>query len=370
MRDQQPSQQSTRLIGLDYLRGFVIVLVVLHHAVLAYCRFGHFDVRHYLWSSAPIVDAQRWLGFDILVLFNDSYFMPLMFLLSGLFVGPSLGRKGRTAYLLDRLRRLGLPFVLVVLTIMPLAYYPSYRMTGAEIGFGAFWTQTVFDGPWPSGPAWFIAVLFGFDVVAVVVRPWPLHREVSFVGLATLSLIVYLPLLVGFGPWRWFAWGPFAIQASRVLLYAAYFFAGVAMGPAIRIQGRRPVVLAAALFALLLAVQICRVHAPGLVPPIVWLLLYGVTFALFCAAATRAGLALFAGFERRFALWDSLSANAYGIYLLHYPFVVWGQYALLDADIGALPKAAGVFTGALGLSWCCAAALRGTVRSVVGFRRR
>jgi peptidoglycan/LPS O-acetylase OafA/YrhL len=366
MGDRQPGQQGSRLIGLDYLRGFVIVLVVLHHAVLAYCGFGHFDTRHYLASSAPIVDTQRWLGFDVAVLFNDSYFMPLMFLLSGLFVGPSLARKGRKAYLLDRLRRLGLPFAAVVLTIMPLAYYPSYRMTGSSIGFGAFWVQTVFDGPWSPGPAWFVAVLFCFDVVAVTVTPWLRHRAVSFTGLAALSLIVYLPLLVAFGPFRWFTWGPLAIQASRVLLYAAYFFAGVAMGPAVRVQGGRPVVLALALFVLLLAVQICRLHVPGLVPPIAWLILYGVSMALFCVAATRALLALFAGFERRFAVWDSLSANSYGIYLLHYPFVIWGQYALLDSDIGAIPKAAGVFAGALGLSWCSAAALR----SVVGFRRR
>ncbi|HEX3991866.1 MAG TPA: hypothetical protein VHX39_11915, partial [Acetobacteraceae bacterium] len=192
---------------------------------------------------------------------------------------------------------------------------------------------------------------------------------VSFAGLAVLSLIAYLPLLIAFGPSRWFAWGPFAIQASRVLLYAAYFFVGIAMGPAIRVQGRRPVILAVGLFALLLAVQICRLHVPLLVPRLAWLVLYGVTFALFCAAATRAAVALFDGFERRYALWDSLSANSYGIYLLHYPFVLWGQYALLDADIGAFPKAASVFTCALGLSWCGSATLRLAMRSIVGFRR-
>jgi glucan biosynthesis protein C len=228
----------------------------------------------------------------------------------------------------------------------------------------------VFDGPWSAGPAWFVAVLLGFDVLAVAFQPLLRHHGVSFMGLAALSLITYLPLLIGFGPSRWFAWGPFAIQASRVLLYAAYFFAGIAMGPAVRTTGRRPVIVAAAVFALLLAVQICRLRFPGLVPNIAWLVLYCVTFALFCAAATRALLALFGGFKRRFAFWDSLSANAYGIYLLHYPFVVWGQYALLDADIGAIPKAAGVFTGALGLSWCGAAALRWASRSIVGFRRR
>jgi glucan biosynthesis protein C len=372
MRDQQTGDHGARLIGLDYLRGFVIVLVVLHHAVLAYCTFGHFNVAHYLWSTAPIVDSQRWIGFDIIVRFNDSYFMPLMFLLSGLFVGPSLRRKGRRAYLLDRLRRLGLPFALVVLTVMPLAYYPSYRMTGSQIGLGAFWIQTVFDGPWPSGPAWFVAVLLGFDVVAVAI--WPLLRGlrsgISFGFLAAVSLVAYLPMLIAFGPSLWFARGPFAIQASRVLLYAAYFFAGVAMGPAIRIQGRQPVVLAAAMFLPLLTEQVCRSWFSSSLPPQTWLLLYGVTMALFCICATRAALAMFGRFERRSAIWDSLSANAYGIYLLHYPFVVWGQYALLDADIGAIPKAAGVFTGALGLSWCGSAVLRRAIRSIVGFRRR
>jgi glucans biosynthesis protein C len=65
-----------------------------------------------------------------------------------------------------------------------------------------------------------------------------------------------------------------------------------------------------------------------------------------------------------------LSANAYGIYLLHYPFVVWGQYALLESDIGAIPKAACVFTGALGFSWGASAVLLRVRRSVVGFWRR
>jgi peptidoglycan/LPS O-acetylase OafA/YrhL len=368
----------SRLIGLDYLRGFVIVMVVLHHVVLAYCRFGHFDPRHYLWSTAPIVDTDRWLGFDIIVLLNDSYFMPLMFLLSGLFVGPSLRRKGRKAYLLDRLRRLGLPFALAVLTIMPLAYYPSYRMTGAEIGFGAFWMQTVFDGPWPAGPAWFIAVLFCFDVVVVAVQPLvrDLRPGISFVFLATVSVVAYLPLLIAFGPIRWFAWGPFSVQASRVLFYAVYFFVGVAAGPAILVQGRRPMMWAAASFLPLLAVQICRLRVPALVPPISWLILYGVTVALFCAAATRALLAAFARFKRRFVICDSLNANAYGIYLLHYPFVIWGQYALLESHIGAMVKAFVVFAGALALSWISSAGTgvllrtrRTAKRSIVGFRR-
>ena len=65
----------TRLVALDNLRGFVVLLVVLHHAVLAYWVFGHVDHLHDALSTAPVVDPQRWAGFDVLVLLNDSFFM-------------------------------------------------------------------------------------------------------------------------------------------------------------------------------------------------------------------------------------------------------------------------------------------------------
>ena len=44
---------------------------------------------------------------------------------------------------------------------------------------------------------------------------------------------------------------------------------------------------------------------------------------------------------------DSLSANAYGMYLVHYVFVVWLQFALLDVALFAVGKAAIVFVGTL-----------------------
>ena len=64
--------------------------------------------------AAPIVDPQRWAGFDVLTTFNDTFFMALMFLLSGLFVWPSLERKGGAQFLRERVLRLGAPFVVVV----------------------------------------------------------------------------------------------------------------------------------------------------------------------------------------------------------------------------------------------------------------
>src|SRR5208283_524665 len=79
-------ESDRRKVAIDYLRTFVIVLVLVHHSVLAYVTFGKFDRSHYIWSTAPIVDPRRWIGFDLITVFNDIFFMSLMFFVSGLFV--------------------------------------------------------------------------------------------------------------------------------------------------------------------------------------------------------------------------------------------------------------------------------------------
>ena len=58
----------------------------------------------------------------------------------------------------------------------------------------------------------------------------------------------------------------------------------------------------------------------------------------------------------RARIFDSLSTNAYSMYLLHYVFVVWLQYALLPFGLLAIGKAAIVFGGTLALSWAAAVA--------------
>jgi surface polysaccharide O-acyltransferase-like enzyme len=82
-------------------------------------------------------------------------------------------------------------------------------------------------------------------------------------------------------------------------------------------------------------------------------------FVLSCAASCFAFLALFLRFARSGSrLFDSLSANSYGIYLVHYAFVNWLQYALLPASLPAVVKWTIVFAGALLLSWGTVASMR------------
>jgi asparagine N-glycosylation enzyme membrane subunit Stt3 len=177
-----------RFHELDQLRGFVIVLVVLHHAILAYGTLGHIDRAHYALSTAPVVDSQRWFGFDLAIALNDGFFMQLLFFLSGLFVWDSLVRKKALRFLRGRLLRLALPFAVAEVTVVPLAYYPSFLQAGGTPGFRGFWLQTITIGPWPSGPPWFIGILFLFDAAAALVFALP-GRAV----LSPLSLAVPVP---------------------------------------------------------------------------------------------------------------------------------------------------------------------------------
>ena len=130
------SDKAGRSSGIDHLRSFITVLVLAFHAALAYPTFGFFDPANYLLaSSAPVIDGARWVGFNFFITLTNSFFMALMFFISGLFILPSLRRKGPKAFLLDRLKRLGIPYVLSLLVISPLAYYPSYRLSLKNNGF-------------------------------------------------------------------------------------------------------------------------------------------------------------------------------------------------------------------------------------------
>jgi peptidoglycan/LPS O-acetylase OafA/YrhL len=53
-----------------------------------------------------------------------------------------------------------------------------------------------------------------------------------------------------------------------------------------------------------------------------------------------------------------MQADAYGIFLVHYPIVLWLQYWLFDLNLPAVVKATVAFVGTTLLSWGLTWALR------------
>jgi peptidoglycan/LPS O-acetylase OafA/YrhL len=354
----------SRFVALDALRTFLTLMVVAHHAALAYHPYalpasGSLLTEPRLWLAFPVVDPARLPGLDLFVAFNDIFFMSLMFLLSGLFAWPSLQRKGVRAFLRDRLVRLGVGF-LICAALAPLAYFPAHLQRGAHDGFFAQWTAL---GAWPAGPGWFLWVLFAFDLLAAGLYSLApsvggalssLQPAKIFCALIAFSITTYLPLALAFTPFRWVSFGPFWFQVGRIAHYALYFCAGAALSTrALPALARRwPLWILGALIAFALAVALFLAamtrESPG------WQAIMNLGFPLSCAASSLAFLSLFSRFGDRLRG----SRNAYGIYLFHYLFVSWFQYALLTIEAPAAIKFTAVFTGAAALSWLATEALR------------
>jgi peptidoglycan/LPS O-acetylase OafA/YrhL len=370
-----------RIVPLDRARTFVTLLVVLHHSVLNYTYFGNGDRMH-------------WLGFDLVVLFNDSFFMACMFFISGLFVRDSLARRGSADFLANRAWRLGVPFLVSIFVVMPIAYYPTflrYHAPGTvDFNFFHFWRHMLTTGPWPSGSAWFLWVLLALGAIAALL--WAaLPRTIealgqlihasrdrpmtAFAAFLVFTVISYLPMRLIFGDSAWLVPGhyPFPIQTSRIFLYAGYFFVGVGAGAVSLKAGvlaqngllvrRWMVWLAFAVTSYGAILVMVYTHHNWLAdfnsPPLWWHTAYGLAFATFSAAMTFTVPAVFLRFARS-PLWllDAMRPSAYGIYLLHFIFLIWLQYIVYDPAFPAFVKFAIVFTGTLSMSWALTVLLR------------
>lgn len=128
-----PAQESgKRLYFADNLRTWIVILVVLQHL------------------------AELYNTLYLFMMLNQAYFMGLLFLLSGYFTPGSLERKGPGTFLKDRLLRLGIPTLVYVFILSPLASW-GHQMTQSPAGNAA-------AGHFALGPMWFAVMLLVFDL--------------------------------------------------------------------------------------------------------------------------------------------------------------------------------------------------------------
>jgi hypothetical protein len=277
---------------------------------------------------------------------------------------------------------------------MPIAYYPTflrYHLPGTtDFSFLHFWWRTLTIGPWPSGPVWFLWVLLALDLLAAAVwcaAPQAIEAfgrlifsarnrpMTAFAAFLIGSIVLYLPMHLAFGDASWLEPGrfPFPIQTSRILLYAGCFFAGVGVGVAnlrsgvlaenSEIARHWPVWLSFAVVFYGAILVLVYAHHNWVVdfksPPLWWRTAYGLAFASFSAAMAFTVLSILQHFAQfRWRLLDALQPSAYGVYLLHYIFIIWLQYAVYDTSFHAGVKFAIVFAGTLAMSWTLTVMLR------------
>lgn len=375
-------------LALSNLRGIVIVIVIAFHSSLAYLvsvptPSARFDQAPYTWQAFPIIDSHRWIGFDIFCAWQDVSLMSLMFFLSALFVAPSLSRKGPGTYAADRIWRIGVPFVLTIIFLSPLALYPAYSVYSVNPSLADFWQQWTSLPFWPTGPEWFLGLLLIMNLAAVGLyaatpgyierlgrfADWACKHPIkSFALVIAISLVAYVPLALTYSPWNWLSVGPLSLQLSRPAQYLVYFVVGLAVGQMGMNRGlltcdgllaRRWLFwLGAAIASFCAWAGLTSLTMPDWTEaPLAAHIAATVAYPVACAAGCLFLLAICLRFSRNhIKILDSLSANAYAMYLMHYVFVVWLQYALLGSSLFPIAKFTVVLSCSLILSWASSAA--------------
>lgn len=375
-------------LALNNLRGYAIILVLAFHSSIAYVVHQPaaalpFDQPPYAWIANPIVDSDRWLGFDIFCAFTFLYMMQLMFFLSGLFVWPSLRRKSAGVFLYDRFVRLGVPFLLGAYVLMPIGYFAVYRQTALDPGWSAYWSHLTALPFWPAGPLWFLWILLLFNGIAAalsLVAPNVVNVLARiaanaspnrlFAALAAITALLTLALSGLFTPWQWIDFGPFAFQPLQLPQYAIYFFFGLVVGAngldrglfgasgALARRWGRWCIATVVSFTVWISCSALIVTGHG-VPGLQFIAELGE--AMFAATACFAAAATFLRFAAKaWPSFESISENSYGIYLFHYAFILWAQYVLLGIALPAIFKGVIVFGVTLALSWAATAAICAT----------
>lgn len=165
--DTEPRPPRPRLFYLDHLRVLLTVLVVLHHAAITYANI---PIWHY---TEPARDSSG-AALDLLVMFNQTFFMGFFFLIAGYFVPGSYDRKGGRAFMKDRLVQLGIPLLAFLLLLRPIliaGLYPKIRAMAVEQGVALpYWLFYLVT--WDPGPLWFVEVLLVFSALYVLYRKY------------------------------------------------------------------------------------------------------------------------------------------------------------------------------------------------------
>jgi surface polysaccharide O-acyltransferase-like enzyme len=223
--------QSKRLLFVDNLRILLICGVLVVHLNNTYGWLGAWMYRNPT-APDPFTVAFMWPLQSIFM----ACFMGLFFLLAGYFTPSSYDRKGSTAFVRDRLIRLGIPWLVYALLLQPLVTYIAAGLPGSFLNF---YTTGYLRGAHSiaDGPIWFVELLLFFSLVYAAWRWLTRHRMHTTASTGTLpgylaifgfifalglvTFVVRLWWALGFQP------GPFNVPLGYLPQYISLYVMGI-----------------------------------------------------------------------------------------------------------------------------------------------
>jgi len=338
----------TRMYFLDNLRSFIILLVVVYHAALAYM------VRGPQWYY--VIDTQKDFLFNVVVIVSDVFVMPMMFFIAGFFGIQSLTRKGQTAFWRDKIVRIVIPYFVGILFLAPAINY-IYFLSRFDTppAYLDYWANIFFTLARQHAHLWFLGVLTLFFLALSLAYHFykPLGNVVSqptlpaskfMIGFGLITSIAFFGVKQFVDDYTWIMVNHVLMfQPTRCVLYIFYFALGIYAYRQqwFTISGYMPGIK----FWLPAAVVLGSIYTQYRI--MFWskrdllLVMIGndVLYCFFCLTAAFALIALFHGWMNDTSkLLGKLAANSYPIYFIHQPIVMLLILALRDYQLNIFVK--------------------------------
>ena len=373
-----------RIYWIDYLRSLNIIATVVFHSLLAYSPYlKNFDES--IKSSFPMLDPNTSLrSADLMLLLRPLFSMPLMFYLSGIFVWSGIQKRGSIGYLKNRFKRLIIPLILATILVMPLTFAPLELMIHGDYYPASIkqLSSILLPNDYKLAHLWFLWVLFLFDCIATGVRmlcgswleeQWKTISNPIFYGvLATILSITYMLMANIGGKFGWLTIiGLLDVPASRIGLYLIYFSTGVLMGSlaihndAVKdnifsVTGTSKNYISVGICAI--ATGLVLVYAQTNIDQVINFIGAKTTIMIINGLYSISGLVMVMALillakkhlNQRSEWLDLLNKDAYGIYIIHYMFVAWLQFLLIDKNLPGEYKPIITALISIPLSWLIA----------------
>ncbi len=222
----------SRLLYVENLRILLIGLVILTHLAITYgAPAGDWYYKEN--GQLGLVPAILMLLFLAL---NQSFFMGLFFMISAYFIPTSCDRKGTGVFIVDRLRRLGIPLLFYFCVINPFLVYVLQGYYGLDRSLWEFLREG-YVRSLAVGPLWFVEALLIFSILYSFCRrlttstgapprtddraPGNGAIALFVLGLGLVTFVARIWMPVGF----WFE--PLHLQLAHFSQYVAFFLVGL-----------------------------------------------------------------------------------------------------------------------------------------------
>lgn len=302
-----------RIHEFDALRAVAMLLVVLVHALCFLMPFSDFwPGKHvYAEDTQPLYNPYVYL-FSALA----GVLMPLFFILSGYFTAIQWRRRGLAQMVRSRLRYVGLPLLLAMVTVIPLTHWAFTEGENDPITWPEHFYHLWF--------LWHLLLIVGAFGIAAKLGLRFRHPGWWLLAPAAIVPQYFMRQIVGAD-----VSGGFLPELPIIVYYLVFFLAGVLLHQrSVPVRRWWTSGLPVALPLLALALVFLYPERIGFVDPktdwvpvgaavfqvaYTWMACFGL-MGLFRRVATR---------ERSWVRY--VSDASYWIYVMHLPLVVWGQ---------------------------------------------